>query len=300
MAGGQAGVAVSIAVDGGMALPAAVVGLCLRDLLDANPVVGDRRVGSKRPWTGREVKVVREHYPVSGLAGCLPLLAGRSATAIYQRARVLGLVSPKAASDAFPRQRWATSEAIDVVIRRAYLASPTRNGIGACAAAVMRPRWWVSRRATQLGLVVPRDREPPWSEAEMDLLRGREGDHPNSIKKALKVRGFSRTETAIVVKLKRIGLSAAVDEPHCHNARDLGVMMGVDGKTVARWIEKGWLKARMVGEASATRAEGNHWSIHRREIRRFIMENAAAVDLRKVDKFWFIDLLGGPANGVGT
>ena len=292
----RAGADISAAVS----LPPEVAGLCLRDLLDANPVVGERRTGSKSPWTGREVKALREAYPAHGLAGCLPLLPGRSATAIYQQARNEGLVSPKAASEAFPRQRWATSEAIDAVIRRAYLAAPTRKGIGACAAAVGRPRWWVSRRATQLGLVVPREKETPWSEVELDVLRGREGDHPNSIKKALKVRGFSRTETAIVVKLKRLGLSTAVDDPHCHNARDLGLLMGVDGKTVARWIEKGWLKARMVGEASATRAEGNHWSIHRRDVRRFIIENAGAVDLRRVDKVWFIELLGGPANGVGT
>lgn len=36
-------------------------------------------------------------------------------------------------------------------------------------------------------------------------------------------------------------------------------------------------------------------TLQARDVRAFILDNAAAVDLRTVDKFWFIDLVGhGP------
>lgn len=71
--------------------------------------------------------------------------------------------------------------------------------------------------------------------------------------------------------------------------------MGVDAKVVTGWITKGWLKAQRRGTDRTEAQGGDQWWIHRRDVRTFIIQNAAAVDLRKiVDKEWFVDLL---ANG---
>lgn len=263
-----------------------------RDLLDANEIIGEPRKGVKRFWTGREEGLLREHYPRHGLNGCLLALPGRSATSIYQHARILGLVGP-GGRVGFAQARWTTSEAIDAVITRAYQAAPSRNGITRCAHAVGRPRWWVSRRAGQLGLVAPRFKEPPWSQEELAVVSDMADHSTGNIRKALKRRGFSRTETAIIVKLKRLRISRASNDPNLFTGRSLAMVMGVGEKAVIRWIEKGWLKAKAVGQARPDRACGAHWEIRRRDVRAFVIDNVAAVDLRKVDKFWFVDLLTG-------
>ncbi|MER9901631.1 hypothetical protein [Mesorhizobium sp. M0130] len=257
----------------------------VRELLDHNPVVGDRRAGTKRFWTGREEKLLRAHYPAGGVTACLAALPGRTASSIYQRAAVLGLRVPGANGKVNERQAWASSDAIDAIIRRAYQKTPSKNDVQACAVTCGRPRWWVSKRAAKLGLVTPRFKQAPWCEAELDLIGDNAHKAPATLRRLLKAKGFDRTETAIIVKLKRLGADRT--DPHHLNANQLADVMGVDRKTIAAWIAKGWLRATR-REATAT---DDFWWIHRRDIRRFVIDNVAAVDLRKVEKFWFVDLL---------
>lgn len=105
--------------------------------------------------------------------------------------------------------------------------------------------------------------------------------------------GFRRSETAIVVHRRRIGLSSK--DPDHHTANDLAKCLGVDPSTVANWITRGWLPATKRGTERTPQQGGDQWWIHRSAVRRFIVDHAAVVDLRKVDRFWFIDLLAGPA-----
>lgn len=257
----------------------------VRDLLDHNPVAGDRRTGTKRFWTGREEKLLRENYPSGGVSACLAALPGRSASSIYQRAGLLGLRVTDARGNAKDRQKWEGNDQIDAIIRRVYQTRPDKRAILHCAQTLGRPRWWVSKRAQKLGLVAPRFKEPPWSEAEIDLIS--EGAHksPKVLRGILKRHGFNQSETAIIVKLKRVGADRT--DPDHFNANQLATVMGVDRKTVAAWITKGWLKAQR-REASAA---DDFWWIHRRDIARFVVEHLAHVDIRKVEKFWFVDLL---------
>ncbi|WP_206078655.1 hypothetical protein [Allomesorhizobium camelthorni] len=257
----------------------------IRELLDSNPMVGARRDGSRRFWTGREEKLLRENYPGGGVSACLAVLPGRSAKSIYMRAGTLGLLRPGPDGKVHERQAWESSEQIDLIIRRTYQKSPSKGDIQKCAATCGRPRWWVSKRAVKLGLVVPRFKEPAWSEVEIEIVTENAHKAPATLQKMLRSKGFHRTETAIFVKLKRIGADRT--DPNHLNANQLAGVMGVDRKTVSGWIAKGWLKATR-REATAT---DDFWWIHRRDVARFIVENVAAVDLRKVDKFWFVDLL---------
>jgi hypothetical protein len=257
----------------------------IRELLDYNPVVGEMRSGPRRFWTGRELKLMRENYPNGGVTACLAVLPGRTASSIYQRAAMLGLRVPGTDGKVHERQAWATSDAIDAIIRRTYQKAPSKNDVQACAATCGRPRWWISKRAAALGLVTPRFKQAPWSEPELELISDNAHKSPAALRKMLKAKGFNRTETAIIVKLKRLGADRT--DPHHLNANQLAGVMGVDRKTVSGWIAKGWLKATR-REATAT---DDFWWIHRKDIARFIVDNVVAIDIRKVDKFWFVDLL---------
>lgn len=261
----------------------------LRALLSRNPVIGEPRRGSRRFWTTREEKLLGEHYPQGGVEACLSHLPGRSAAAIYNHAGGLSLQAPTAQKHDFRRQRWTSSDQIDAVIRRVYQRTPTKGDIDALAIAVTRPRWWVTKRASKLGLLAPRFKEPGWTDAERTIVCDNYHRAPRTIQRMLQRAGFVRTETAITVMGKRLG--ATREDPHHLTAHGLATLMGVDGKTVTGWIARGLLKARRRGTSRTAEQGGDqHW-IHLRDARAFIIDNAAVVDIRKVDKFWFIDLL---------
>jgi hypothetical protein len=258
--------------------------------------MNDLSVGNfpRRFWTTREERALRESYAAGGVEAALAALPGRSASSIYNHANKLKLVAPATAALQRPRERWTSNEQIDLVIRRAYAAPPTKGGVNRLATTVGRPRCWVSTRARQLGLVAPRFKELPWSSAELEIVREKSWLSLAALKRKLARAGFARTETAIKVKLKRIGADRS-DDDRC-SARQLAELLGVVCATVTGWIDKGWLTASRI-DGDRTLGSGRNWSIHRRDVRRFIIDNTAAVDLRKVEKFWFVELLSGPAAG---
>ncbi|WP_454887934.1 hypothetical protein [Sphingomonas oryzagri] len=261
----------------------------VRTLLDRNPVLGEPRRGARRFWTTREEKLLREHYPRGGVEACLAHLPGRSASAIYNHAAGLELAAPATAKTDFRRQRWTSTDQIDVVIRRVYQRSPTKGEVTRLATTVGRPSWWVTRRAAKLGLVTPRFKEPAWTDEERDIVRENFHRAPRTILRMLQRAGYKRTETAITVMGKRLG--ATREDLHHLTATGLATLMGVDSKTVCGWVSRGLLRARRRGTARTDAQGGDqHW-IHLRDVRAFIIDNAAIVDIRKVDKFWFIDLV---------
>ena len=54
----------------------------LRMLLDQNPMVGAAKEGRRRFWTTREIALLKATYPEGGVAACVPLLPGRSISAM--------------------------------------------------------------------------------------------------------------------------------------------------------------------------------------------------------------------------
>lgn len=267
----------------------------IRAVLDDNPVIGERKRGPKRFWTTREVAALREAYPAGGAAACLVVLPGRTAKAIAEKARDEGLVAP-AAVRAPKLTRWTSSPQIDEAIRRGYATATSRGDVRALANRLGRPTWWVSKQAARLGIVVPRFRGLPWAVAEDEILRAAPHLKPQTLRLRLARAGFARSETAIVVRLKRLGESRC--DPEAMTASDLSRLMGVNPTTVLRWIEAGWLKAkrhagwRQPGQPRPD-SERAEYRIRAADVRRFVIDNAAVVDLRKVDRFWFIDMLGG-------
>ena len=85
---------------------------------------------------------------------------------------------------------------------------------------------------------------------------------------------------AVAAKLKATGTIANNDG--AMSARALASLMGVDDKTVVRWITTGGLEA--------TRS-GSGWRITRDAFREWVGTHPRSINLKRVDAEWFIDLL---------
>lgn len=243
--------------------------------------------GKLRYWTTPEVKVLREHYPLGGAVACLPLLPYRTLGMVYAKASALGIKAPYVPRSGFKRRTWTTDEHMDAAIRRVYQLPPRKNAINELAAALQRPRWWVSNRAADLGMVQPRFKEPEWTEAEIELLGDNSHKDVAAIQKLFLRHGYKRTRTALSVKRTRLHFSTQ-DPGYC-TATALARLLGVDAKTVTRWIEKEGLPATRRGTARLEIQGGDHWSIALKQFRAWISAHRQLVNLRKVDQPWFYE-----------
>ena len=173
-------------------------------------------------------------------------------------------------------------------IHRLYL-SPTGSGeVKALAEKLRIPRWKLTRYARNQGWLPTYKGSAHWSQEEIDILDRYAYLSPPRIQVRLRQAGFRRSETSIVIKRKRMNLMANLDGQTCSS---LSKCFGVNQKTVAYWIGKGWLKARRRGSARTPEQGGDIYYIVDRAVRKFVKDHPHLVDLRKVDKEWFIDLL---------
>lgn len=233
-------------------------------------------------WTTTELAILRAHYPTGGVNACLPLLPRRSPSSIYQRANFLKLRCVHATPRS--RARYPNEPHFDEQIRIAHQAEPTNAQIKALVDRIGRPRWWVNRRARELGLVTPRFAEQPWSEAELAIVDQTSQLRPQSTLRALRSAGFTRTETAVILKRKRLEIPMP-KTPGVYQPATLAQMLGYDPKVATRWIRLGLLRA--TERKGVTR-------IREADIRNFLRENPMQVDLRKLplrNRPWFYRLL---------
>lgn len=185
--------------------------------------------------------------------------------------------------------RWQLTPEIEASIRRVYRETTGNGEINAFSKRLGIPSWRISRWALHLGVVEPRRKEPDWSDPELAVLERWAHLTPERIQIRLKHAGFHRSVMGIFLKRKRMRFLRNLDG---YNSRQLAECFGVNcSKTITRWIEAGHLKAERRGTNRLEIQGGDMWWIHEKDIRRFIVENIALIDIRKVDKFWFVDLL---------
>lgn len=275
----------------------AFAGFGTRALLDANPIVGEQKTGGRRFWTTRELKVIREDYPLGGLAACLPQLPGRSSTSIYQRALEMGIKRIDAEGKPREKPSYPPTPALDQAIRDLYRDGPTNEGLKSLCRLTGRPRRWFTDRAAVLGLVTPRFKEERWSAAELAILDEKAHLHPGSIRAALRKAGFARSIAGILMQLKRRGWQRGKADGH-YSQTMLAECFGVSRDTLQRWAERHGLRVdRERGLYSGKTHDGAEWSVRERHLRAFVIANIALIDIRKVDKFWLVDLLTSRAGG---
>lgn len=186
-------------------------------------------------------------------------------------------------------QRWVPTPEIDAAIRRLYVERAGRTkrpAVAIFAEKIRWPAWAVKKRARTLGLV--RTKEAPWSEAEIELLHRWAWLSDERIRLRLKAAGFTRTTTAIHMKLKRTHAKQSGDY---YTATGLADCFGCDSHCVTAWIKKKWLKAQLRGTARTPQQGGDTWMILHSDVRQFVIEHPTVFDLRKADQLWFIDLL---------
>lgn len=183
---------------------------------------------------------------------------------------------------------------MDDLIRRVYqqyVGMSRRPVARALAEKLGLPRWRVSRRALELGCSIPRKKEPIWTEPELSILERFSHRHPSYIQKILKRNGFNRTEVGIVLKRKRMRLIANREGMSACQAAEF---FGVDVNWVTRQIAEGGLKAERRETMRTEKQGGDIYYIREKHIRKFIIDNPELIDIRKIEKFYFIELL---ANG---
>lgn len=178
---------------------------------------------------------------------------------------------------------------IDTIIREAYLRQ--RNGDRNALKAASRKAGWsrsaISKRGAELGIT--RVKERPWTPQEEDLLERFGHLAPTGIRQRFTKAGFSRSVAAIQVRLHRCRIKENLDG---YSACRLADAFGVDVHKVLLWIRRGLLKAERRG-TERTAAQGDIWWISHREVRRFVLRAPEELDLARVEKIWFLDLVTG-------
>ena len=194
------------------------------------------------------------------------------------------------------RRKYHFTLAMDEEIRRAYhffLDYNNRRAIGACARKLQMPRWAINRRAALLGLA--RIKEPAWTVDETAILE-RWGHLTDAvIQRKLKSAGFHRSVNAIHLKVKRLHIRQNLDG---YSANALALAFGVDGHKITYWINRHMLKATRRGTARTESQGGDTYWITHNAVREFVLKHPDEVDLRKVEKWWFLDLVSASRIGI--
>ena len=247
----------------------------------------------RSPWTPAERALLAEAYTRGGYPAVRGLLPHRHERAIYAQAFQLGLSAPNGKPKGVPRVKYEVTPQLDEQIRLRYLRPLLPGDMERFARSIGRPSWWIQKRASAIGCVVPRLKPLPWSADEIELLELHAHKAVAVIRRIFKGRGFIRTEASIGLQLKRRQIDR--EHPDCWSAGALAQLLGVDPKTVTRWIHAEALPAKRRGTHRHERQGGDEFVIERKKLRGWIATHQQLVDLRKVDRYWFMDLAFGVA-----
>lgn len=252
-----------------------------------------------RYWTAAEDEIVRENYDRHGAAACLLKLPRRTIESIYGRAHKLGVAKTQRRARGKHTAAVLTPE-LEQAIRNAWPELAKRRSVKTLAVQLGVQRWWLSKQLVKLGLTVPRRiKELPWSDAETALMSKVPLHSPDECARIFKSHGFSRTPAAIMVRAKRLDLSRRYNETL--SAGRAASIIGVDSKAITARCINGEIKAGRRGSNRLSQQGGDAWAIEHAEFRRWILDNLESVDIRKVDKFAFVDLLvGEPPKAEGA
>jgi len=150
------------------------------------------------------------------------------------------------------------------------------------------PRWAIYQRALKIGAVQSCHQKKPWSKEEIRILKQYARYQPQTIRNKLQKAGFQRSISSIVLKRKRMRLLSNLKGMSACLCADF---LGVDLHWVLNYTRQGLLKAEVIRR---DREGKTNYFIREKELRNFIIDNPELIDLRKVEKYYFIELV---ANG---
>lgn len=241
-------------------------------------------------WRTTEEAALRRLYPAGGADAVRAELPHRSLTAIRVKAAAMRVKCTKGSTTGLRFARvYEQRDDIDTMVREGYIHAKAKGDIKRLAERIGRPAWWVQKRAASLGMSrTNRTRLDGWTDDEMALLDKWAACVPKVISIKLRQAGFSRTEVAVSVKLKRLKIDRF--DPNRWTATEVAPLLGVNPATVADWVERRGLPAKR-----ETWGPHGKLMISRDRLRSWISKNRGYIDLRRVDQVWFFELLFGPA-----
>jgi hypothetical protein len=140
-----------------------------------------------------------------------------------------------------------------------------------------------------IGAVTSSHQKKPWTDEEVQLLEKYARYDPQTIRKRLKKTKYERSIASIVLKRKRMRLLSNLKGM---SACLCAEFLGVDLHWVLNHINTGTLKAEVIRR---DREGKSNYFIREKDLRKFIITNPDRIDLRKVQKYYFIELV---ANGA--
>lgn len=186
-------------------------------------------------------------------------------------------------------RKYRPDDHIDAIIREVYRRRVEENDRGATRWAQIKtgwPKFMIARRGAELGLA--RTKEPNWSPSELAILEETAHLGIEAVRKKRAKRGFTRSRTGILLKRKRLKLTAHLDG---YSGNGLAELFGVDNHRIYRWITDGMLAAGRRETDRSHKQGGDTYWIRRQDVHAFVMNHPDEYDLRKVEKWWFLSLI---------
>lgn len=175
------------------------------------------------------------------------------------------------------------------IVKRRY-DSRVKGRAAVIAAALGWPTWVIKKRAQELGLSRPVERQE-WSEAETRFVTDHAGERPAKwIAKKL-----GRSETSVVLKFKRLKISRRVRDGYTMG--ELQLCFGTDHHVISRWMRQGKLAERRRQTERTAVQGGDPLCVSEQAIVDFIRRYPMEFPLDKVDQPWFMNLVLGMGRG---
>lgn len=148
----------------------------------------------------------------------------------------------------------------------------------------------IKKWAQKLG--VSRNSDPRWTQEEIEYLE------KNLLKMTSKDIAKRLGRTVIAVQAKALRLNLYKSNLDGYTKADLALGLGIrDHHKIEKWIDRGWIKGKKLPISEyATRQP---WVFTAKAIRDFIIAHPGEIDLRRVEKVWFIDIMAG-GDGIGA
>jgi hypothetical protein len=236
-------------------------------------------------WSEEEIAILKENYPKhGGIDKCVTLLPNRTRVAISGKSKYFKLYTIRDSVKEFSH-RYNESE--DNIIIQTYTSSSHKRGfLKELCKSLNKDMQWVRRRAQQLGVYKPVP--AVWTDKELEILNRYSESTVNTIYLRLKAAGFNKTHASIVHKRQRLELDTeSVDE---WSVEQLTKLTGHNRVTIDKWIEKEGLKFKKV--IPITNLQNREFRvITKKYFLDWLKEHPQCVDLKRVDKFWFLDTI---------
>ena len=187
--------------------------------------------------------------------------------------------------------KWPITPEIHARIEKIYKRDTGNGQVTALAKSLNYPRWKIGRYAIKQGWIAKQKKELDWNPYEIEILEKYAYHSPERIQIYLRKEGFHRTCTGIVLQRKRKKLLQDIDG--FTSANKAALVLGVDYHFIRRMIDAGKLKAKRRGTLRVKEQGGDIWWISKENLRNYILNNLNEIDIRKVDKYAFVDLIAG-------